>query len=124
MIRLRVAPLAHNEDCLPCGNSTMDTNDRVTFENDEHRPVVPDHEILIGRIVDCEIDDVDQLRFRDMADESPTLWRTLALRQSDMMQLARQVEKETAGVENIELHRWRVLPHRMTWVVKPLSIYS
>ncbi len=117
MIRLRNVPLAHNEDCLPCGNSTMDTIDRVTFENDEDQPVVPDHEILIGRIVDGEMDDSDHQRFRAMADERPALWRTLALRQSDMMQLSKQVEMETAGVENIELHRWRVLPHRMTWTL-------
>ncbi len=117
MIRLRVAPLAHNEDCLPCGNSTMDTNDRVTFEIDEHQPVVPDHEILIGRIVDGEIDNADHQRFRAMADKRPAMWRTLALRQSDMMQLSKQVEMETAGVENIELHRWRVLPHRLTWTL-------
>lgn len=115
MIRLRNVPLAHNEDCLPCGNSTMDTRDRMTFETDEHQPTVPDHEILIGRIVDGEIDDADQQRFRAMADERPTLWRILAVRQSDMMQLSKQVEKETAGVERIELHKWRVLPHRLTW---------
>ena len=115
MIRLRKVPPAHNEDCLPCGNSTMDTNDRVTFENDEHQPVVPDHEILIGRIVDGEIDDDGQRRFRAMADEKPALWRILAMRQNDMLQLSKQVEKETAGAENIELHRWRVLPHRLTW---------
>lgn len=115
MIRLRYVPLAHNEGGLTCGNSTMDTNDRMTFETDEHQPAVPDHEILIGRIVDGEIDDADQQRFRDMADEKPTLWRILALRQSDMMQLSKEVELETVGVEGIDLHGWRVLPHRLTW---------
>lgn len=95
----------------------MDNKDRVTFENDENQPDVPDHEVMIGRIIDGEIDDAEQQRFRAMADEKPELWRNLAMRQSDMMQLSKQVEKETAGVENIELHRWRVLPHRLTWTL-------
>ncbi len=60
-------------------------------------------EVLIGRIIDLEATDEDQLRFEQLATSDPTLWRTLAGRQLDMAVLTQRVTEETAGVNRVEL---------------------
>lgn len=116
MIRI-VRGWDESDEYTSCGDMTMDmnepTHDRL---NDNLSPEMED-EILIGRLVDGEAGDEDDARFEKLAEETPTLWRTLALRQRDMQLLANQVELETKLADQIELPSFAIMPRNITWTL-------
>jgi hypothetical protein len=104
----------------PCGKWTMDEQTRMSLQND-----TPDtelaadlkEEVLIGRLIDGEAKPADERQFEQLASASPTLWRTLAMRQRDMQLLGSQVDQEIRGADHVELHGMSILPHRLTWTL-------
>src|SRR5262245_51264896 len=68
-----------------------------------HGPEDLTAEVLIGRIVDGEALAADRARFEELAAVNPGLWKLLALRHQDDAVLAARFERETAGVERIDL---------------------
>ena len=60
-------------------------------------------EILIGRLVDNQANDVDRREFESLAGSDPRLWRRLAMRQQDMATLSSQVEPHLRAADRIEL---------------------
>ncbi len=60
-------------------------------------------ERLLERIVDSEASLEDCARFEQLADRESLLWRTLALRQQEMVVLAESVAKRIEGAEQIDL---------------------
>ena len=87
---------------------------------DESRPEEERQlDLLINRMIDGEVSEIDRRRFDELAASEPDLWRRLALRQQDMALLADQVGEATVGALRTELpHRW-LLPRRLSW---PLAL--
>jgi len=60
-------------------------------------------ETLIGRIMDHEATGEDRLRFEQLAESDPELWRRLALDQVDMGLLAGRVREATVSAERVDV---------------------
>jgi hypothetical protein len=74
-------------------------------------------DLLISRIIDGEVTPADRARFEHLAASEPTFWRQLAQRQQDMVLLAEQVERDTAGAVDIELRNSWLFPRRLGWTM-------
>lgn len=81
--------------------NTASHNDR------DQRDHAEDIERLMTRIIDREADDADRQRFAQLATDDPSLWRALAERRQDMLDLSQEVASELAAAfqVNVDLAR-------------------
>jgi hypothetical protein len=78
-----------------------------TTSHNQHddKAYVDDPERLMTRIIDSEADDADRRRFEQLAASDPSLWRKLAERQQDMLELSEDVASELAVAFQVNVDR-------------------
>lgn len=75
----------------------------TSHNNPDEREDADDLERLMTRIIDREAEDADQQRFERMASDDPSLWRTLAEQQQDMLELSQDVASELASAFRVNV---------------------
>ncbi len=88
----------------------------MTNEFESH-PIDSDElavEQLLTRLMDGESTPEDRESFERSAAAEPSLWRSLAVRQQDMLDLRVGLERAIGSAIDVPLPRRRILPDRMT----------
>ena len=79
-------------------------NDNSDNSNNDQTPeTASEAEILLTRLVDQQATEQDQLRFEQLAEDDPTLWRTLAEQQQEMAALSDTVIEQLVAADRVEL---------------------